>query len=151
LKPLENTMRKLLISIDGHSAARMQSAVSQAIGIYRQDPVDVHLLSVQPAVSGHVAMFFDAGELSDIQHQSAHEELAPAMALLDLSGVPYTISVVVGRNAESIARRARELGCDRIVIGRDDTEGLAGRIFGSLVGQVRQLVGGSGDCQVLGS
>mgnify|MGYP003382110900 CR=1 FL=1 len=144
-------MRKLLISIDGHSAARMQSAITEAIGIYRQDPVDVFLLSVQPAVSGHVAMFFDAGELYEIQQQSANEELAPAMALLDLAGVPYTSSVVVGRHAESIARRARELGCDRIVIGRDDSEGFAGRIFGGLVGQVRHLVGVTGDCQVLGS
>lgn len=144
-------MRKLLISIDGHSAARMQSAVSEAIAIYRQDPVEVHLLSVQPAVSGHVAMFFDSAELGEIQNLAAQEELAPARTLLERAAIPFTSNVMVGRNAESIARRARELGCDRIVIGRDDSEGFAGRMFGSLVSQVRQLVSVSGDCQVLGS
>ena len=77
--------------------------------------------------------------------------VAPAEALLATAGIPYTSSVLVGRKAETIARRARELGCDRIVMGQEAGVGLAERIFGSLAGQVRQLVGGASDCQVLGS
>ncbi len=145
-------MRQLLIPIDGaSSAARVKSAVAETITIYRREPVGVHLLSVQPAVTSHVAMFFKGGELHEIQRQAGAEELAPAEALLRAAGVPYTSGVVVGRKAETIARRARELGCDRIVMGREVGDGFAERIFGSLAGQVRQLVDGASGCQVLGS
>lgn len=144
-------MRKLLIPIDGSSAARMKSAVAQAVAIYRQEPVEVHLLRVQPVVSGHVAMFFPGGELTDIQQQQGMEELAPAKAMLDLAGVPCQARVVVGRSAETIARIARETGCDRIVMGQENGTSFAERLFGSLAGQVRQIMGGRDDCQVLGS
>ncbi len=145
-------MRNILIPIDGgSSAARVKSAVAEAIAIYRREPVEIHLLSVQASVTSHVAMFFKGGELYEIQRLAGTEELAPAEALLATAGIPYTSSVLVGRKAETIARRARELGCDRIVMGQEAGVGLAERIFGSLAGQVRQLVGGASDCQVLGS
>jgi nucleotide-binding universal stress UspA family protein len=145
-------MRKLLIPIDsGSSAARVKSAVAEAIAIYRREPVDIHLLSVQASVTSHVAMFFKSGELGQIQQQAGTEELAPAQAMLATAGVPHSSSVVVGRKAETIAKVARARGCDRIVMGQEAGAGLAGRIFGSLAGQVRQLVGGTSDCQVLGS
>ncbi len=142
-------MRKLLVSIDGHSAARTQSAVAQAVAIYLQEPVDIHLLNVQAAVTGHVAMFFDAAELCDIQQQQGEEELAPALAMLAGASVPSTTHIVIGRSASSIARQAKELGCDRIIIGRDDGHSFANKVFGNLVSQVQHLVGVTGNCQVL--
>ncbi len=144
-------MRKLLVSIDGHSPARTQSAVAQAIAIYLQEPVEIHLLNVQPVVSGHVAMFFHGAELGDIHQQSAGEELAPARAMLAAASVPCKSLVVIGRHAASIAAQANKLGCDRIIIGRDDDELLVSKMFGSLVSQVQQIVGVAGNCQVLGS
>ena len=144
-------MRKLLVSIDGQSVARMQSAVTQAMTLYSQEPVDIHLLNVQPGVSRHVAMFFDTAELCDIQPAARQELLAPAGALLAAAGIPCSTSTVVGRNAPSIAAQAQRLGCDRIVIGRDDGESLAYRMFGNLIGQVQHIVGVTGNCQVLGS
>lgn len=144
-------MRKLLISIDGRSAARTRSTVAEAITLYQQEPVAIHLLSVQPAVSGHVAMLFTGSELHDIQHAAGAEDLEPAQALLDIAGIPWQASVMVGRSAETIARSARELGCDRILMGRESGENFVGKLLGSVAAQVRQLVGGTGDCQVLGS
>ena len=138
-------MRKLLVSIDGQSAARMQSAVAQAIGIYSKESVDIHLLNVQPGVSGHVAMFFEAAELREIHDTAAQEALAPA------AGITCSTSTVIGRNAPSIAMQAQRLGCDRIIIGRDDGESLVNRMFGNLISQVQQIVGATGNCQVLGS
>jgi nucleotide-binding universal stress UspA family protein len=145
-------MRNVLIPIDAGNRARTMAAVAAVVRIYRQEPVGVHLLSVQPAVSGHVAMFFGEGELTQLQLNAGAEDLGPAQALLKTSGVPFTSLVRVGRSAETIARTARELGCDRIVLGPDGEASFAGKIFGSLAQQVRQLVGaGSSDCQVIGS
>lgn len=143
-------MRNLLLPIDDN-AARTRTAVAEALGICAQEPVHIHLLSVQPRVSSHVAMFFNAGELQQTQLDAGAEDLALARALLDASGVSYTATVKVGRSAETIARVARELGCDRIVMGRDDSGGLTGKIFGSLAQQVRHLLSGASDCQVIGS
>ena len=142
-------MRNLLLPIDA-DAGRTRAAVAEALGICAQEPVHIHLLSVQPLLSSHVAMFFGEGELQQTQLEAGAEDLAPARALLDASGVSYTATVKIGRSAETIARVARELGCDRIVMGRED-QGLAGKIFGSLAQQVRHLLSGASDCQVIGS
>lgn len=143
-------MPKLLVPVDGNQA-RMRSAIAEAIAICSKEPAGVHLLNVQPALSSHVAMFFGNGELNQIQHEAGLEELAPARALLDNAGVAYTWSVVVGRSAETIAGAARSLGCDKIVMGRDGQGGFAGKMFGSLAEQVRHIVAGGSDCQVIGS
>ena len=144
-------MRKILIPVEAGNPARSRAAVAEAIGIYGKDPVTVHLLSVQPAVSGHVAMFFGGGELHQLQNAAGAEDLACAQAQLAAAGVPHESSVRIGRSAETIARTARELGCDRILMGQDRAGSLAARMFGSLPQQVRQIVSGSGDCQVIGS
>ena len=143
-------MRNLLLPIDG-DATRARAAVAEALRICGQEPVRIHLLSVQPAVSSHVAMFFGDGELHQIQLDAGTEDLAPARALLDASGVTYTATVKTGRSAETIARVARELACDRIVMGQESGGSLAGKIFGSLAQQVRHLLSGASDCQVIGS
>ncbi len=145
-------MHKILVAVDASDRAAMKAAVAEAVRIYAQGPVDVHLLNVQPAVSGHVAMFFDQRELHELQHAAGAEDLAPAQALLRSSNVPCISTVRVGRCAETIARTARELGCDRIVLGRDDAAAtsLVGRMFGSLGQQVRQLTV-SGNCRVIGA
>ena len=145
-------MRNVLIPIDAGNRARTMAAVAEVVRIYRQEPVGVHLLSVQPAVSGHVAMFFGEGELTQLQLNAGAEDLGPAQTLMKTAGVPFTSLVRVGRGAETIATTARELRCDRIVLGPEGDAGFAGKIFGSLAQQVRQLLGaGSGDCQVIGS
>ena len=78
------------------------------------------------------------------------EELQAAQRLLDAAGVPYASTVKVGRTADTIVATARDLGCDHIVFG-DDAPGLAGRLFGSLAQQVRNLLGARADLQVIGS
>lgn len=143
-------MRKLLLPIDG-TPTRLKAAVAEVIRICSLEPVAVHLLSVQPGVSSHVAMFFAKGELQQMQHEAGTEDLAPAQAMLDAAGITTTSSVIVGRRAETIARVARELGCDRIIMGQESGGGFAGRIFGSLAEQVRGIVSGGSDCQVIGS
>jgi nucleotide-binding universal stress UspA family protein len=144
-------MRKLLLPVDSLSPSRTAAAVAEAVRICRQEPnVGVHLLSVQPVYSSHVAMFFGKGELHRLEEEAGLEELQPAKAQLEAAGVPFTASVMIGRSAETIARAARELGCDRIVMGSAGGSG-SGKVFGSLAGQVRHIMSGAADCQVIGS
>jgi len=142
--------RRILVPIDPTEPDRTRSAIEQVVRICRHEPAAVRLLRVQPAVSGHVAMFFDAEELRELQQSAGAEELQFAQNLLAMSGVSCSSTVVIGRSAETIVAAARDFGCDRIVFGREEPS-LAGRIFGSLAQQVRQLLGASGDLQVIGS
>ncbi|MDQ0570645.1 nucleotide-binding universal stress UspA family protein [Variovorax paradoxus] len=142
--------RRILVPIDPTEPARTRSAVDQVVRICQREPAAVRLLRVQPAVSGHVAMFFDAQELRELQQSTGAEELQFAQNLLAVAGISCTTTVAIGRSAETIVAAARDFGCDRIVFGRDEPS-LAGRIFGSLAQQVRQLLGASGDHQVIGS
>lgn len=142
-------MRHLLLPIDPSDEPRTRSAVTEAIRIYREEPVAVHLVRVQPRVSSHVAMFFGTRELQQLQQAAGTEDLQFAQGLLDAAAVPCTSTVLVGRSAETIARAARDLGCDRIVFGQEGPS-LASRVFGSLAQQVRHLVD-AGPVQVIGS
>lgn len=142
-------MRQVLVPVDPATPERTRAAVAEVVAMYRQDPVQVRLLRVQPRLTSHVAMFFGRQELHDLQLRSGAEDLQFAQALLDAAGVPYTSTVLVGRSAETIAQAARDAGCVRVVFGSADT-GLAGKVFGSLAQQVRHLLG-SGEVQVSGS
>lgn len=143
-------MTRILVPIDPEEPARTRSAIEQVVRMRRSDRVTIRLLRVQPKVSGHVAMLFNPRELLELQLEAGAEDLQYAQGLLDLAGVSYASTVLVGRTAETIAMAARDYGCDRIVFGRDEPS-LAGRIFGSLAQQVRQHLGASGDPQVIGS
>jgi len=143
-------MTRILVPIDPDQPARTRSAIEQVLRMHRTERVSIRLLRVQPKVSGHVAMLFDPRELLELQLSAGAEDLDYAQKLLDLAGVPYTSTVLVGRTAETIAMAARDYGCGRIVFGSDEPS-LAGTIFGSLAQQVRQLLSANGDPQVISS
>lgn len=143
-------MTKLLVPIHG-SPDRWRAALEEATEIHRRENASIHLLSVQPKVSGHVAMYFGRGELQHIQRTAGLEDLQPAQAFLQAAGVPCTSSVMVGRSAETIARAAREFGCERIIMGRDGEPPSGGTLFGSVAEQVRHILSPGNDCQVIGS
>lgn len=143
-------MKSILLPVDPTQPARTRSAIDEVVRIWREEPVTIRLLRVQPKVSGHVAMFFEPHELRELQREAGTEELQFAQAILDAAGVPYISTVRIGRCADTIVAAARDLGCDRIVFGPAETS-LAGRLFGSLAHQVRQILGTSADLQVIGS
>lgn len=143
-------MKHILVPIDATQPARMRSAIEEVIRLHREEPVHVQLLSVQPRVSGHVAMFFDAQELHALQIDAGTEDLQPAHRLLAAAGVPHACVVRIGRSADTIVATAHDLHCSRIVFG-GGPGGAAGWLFGSLAQQVRMLLGGHADLQVIGS
>lgn len=143
-------MKKVLVPIEAHDGARMEAAVAEAISMYREEPMELHLLNVQGAIPGYVAKFFKANELREIQVRIGNEELAAAQALLDAAGVPYSTHVIIGRSAETIVGVAGELNCDRIVMGGAGGDGIVGKLFGTMASQVRQRVGVAGNCKVIG-
>jgi nucleotide-binding universal stress UspA family protein len=134
---------QVLLPVDGNGA-RTQRALAEAIRIHRQEEVPVFLLSVQPLVSPLVASYFGHAELERLQQDAGLEELAPARAIVEAAGVWHRTVVRVGRRAETIANTARELGCDRIILGA-----AGGGVFGSMAQQVGHLLAGSRRCRII--
>lgn len=148
---MEPGVNKLLVPVDGNDPERTRAAVARAIKLCGPRACEVHLLSVQPPVSDHVASFFPKGELRQIQQRAGTEELEGARALLRVANVPFTSSVWVGSRAETIAAAARRFGCSTIVMGDALAAGsFAERVFGSAAQQVQRLLAAQG-CRVVGS
>jgi nucleotide-binding universal stress UspA family protein len=144
-------MKTILIPMRPRSPERTRSALEAAIRIHGTERAHVYLLSVQPQLTSHVAMYFQPGVLTQTLLDAGSEELQVGRDMLDAAGVPYTALVRIGRSAETIADVAREFQCDRILLGEEGRPGVAERVFGSVAAQVRGLLAGPNGCEVIGS
>lgn len=109
-------MSTLLLPCDGSSTALI--AVRHAIAAFRCGEVQlVHLMNVQPHFSLNVALHVDAALRADFQRERAKEALAEARLLLDAAGVPYAEHFEVGDKVQRICEAARQLRCDRVLVG----------------------------------
>ncbi len=144
-------MAKVLVPVQPDQQAKTRAAVAAAIRLHQREHVAVHLLSVQSKVNGHVATYFSAEELQQLQQKMGREDLLEARRLLDAANVPYTTSIAVGRRVETIALTANEYGCRRILLGSGIETDMIGKVFGSLADQLRRMMAGVGSVEVIGS
>lgn len=123
-------MKTVLVPIDG-SECSLQ-AVHYLIGARAGDrrPA-LHLLNVQPAMTGDVRQFVARSDISEYQRAKSDEALRSARDLLDRAGIAYESHLEVGHAAECIVRCAEALGCDHIVMGTHGRSALADLLAGS--------------------
>ncbi|MEO8079343.1 MAG: universal stress protein [Caldimonas sp.] len=126
----------MLLAVDGSEDS--QKAVRQVIGMHPGEgsttKVELHLVNVQPPVSGGVSAFVDGESVQRFHKERGEAALTPARKLLDAAGWHYTVHDPVGDPATTIAALATELGCELIVMG---TRGL-GAGAAVLMGSVAQ-------------
>jgi nucleotide-binding universal stress UspA family protein len=120
---------RVLVPSDGSQASL--AAVRRAARLARERPgLELHLLNVQPPVSGDVATFVGGGTVRAYHKEEGAEELKAARAILDEAGVAYEYHVAIGRAGETIAGYARERQCDEIVMGTSGAGGVK-RLLGT--------------------
>jgi nucleotide-binding universal stress UspA family protein len=125
---------RILVPSDGSEASL--AAVRRAAQIARERPgIELHLLNVQPPVSGDVATFVGGGNVRAYHKEQGAEQLKAARAILDEAGLSYECHVAVGRAGETIAGYARERQCDEIVMGTSGAGGVK-RLLGSTAADV---------------
>ncbi|HEX2727807.1 MAG TPA: universal stress protein [Beijerinckiaceae bacterium] len=123
-------MLKALVPVDGSNNS--MCAVRHVIKLVQdREPLEIHLLNVQPPFHGDVTSFVAKEDVEGFHLDEAHKALHRACELLNEAAVHYTKHVYVGHAAEVIAEVAKELGCDKVIMG---THGY---------GTVRQLMMGS--------
>lgn len=132
---MSGDLSKVLVPVDGSPVA--ERAVRHAIAVAKAGQVrDLHLLNVQPPLSGDVAEFIDKPTRDDYHRDEAEKALAGARRLLAEAGVPFKEHIGVGRPGSSIVAFTRKLGCGQVVIG---THGL-GVAMRFVLGSVAQDV-----------
>ena len=138
-------MSSVLLPVDGSENA-MRAVEAACRQLAHRQPVMVHLLNVQPPNHSGVVKEYLSQDLIDKFHQADGETaLRSACARLDTVGIAYASHVEVGDVAQTIARYARELGCEQVIMG---TRGLgtggvgafSGLLMGSIATKVLHLV-----------
>ncbi|MEW5786598.1 MAG: universal stress protein [Pseudomonadota bacterium] len=133
-------MQKVLIPIDGSPGSERAVRHVVALGCL-SCPLDVHLLHVQPPVSGwEVKHFLRDTEIESMQAALAEEATQAARTILDEAKLTYTLHHEVGEVAETIAAFSEKCGCDQIVMGTRGMGSLEGLLLGSISTKVLHLV-----------
>lgn len=136
-------MLKLLVPVDGSDSANR--AVDHLINklAWYKDGVEVHLLNVQhPLPYGQrVESVLGHEQIRQYHHDEGMTALKTAMQKLDAAKVKYQHHIGVGDEAETIARYARETGCDQIVMGTRGMGAVSNLLLGSVATKVIHLAG----------
>lgn len=120
-----------IIPVDGSLPS--QHAVQYVVDAIKSgQQADVHLLNVQPPMSGSVSHAVGKETVDSYHREEAEKALSPAKALLDSSGIPYKLHISVGDPGDVVAAYVDKLHCSQIVMG---SRGL-GATFGLMLGSV---------------
>lgn len=132
-------MFRLLVPVDGSETSnRAVDHLLKKIRWYKE-PIELHLLNVQHALSGDVATFIDYEQLKKYHQEQGLKALGSVRATLDAAKVPYTFHIEVGDPAPVIVQYAKEKHCDQIFIGSRGLGSIAGMLLGSVTIKVIHL------------
>lgn len=130
-------MRRILVALDGsESSLRALDHAARQAGA--MPATRLHVLAVQPPVRvyGEVQVYAGEDRMRELAAQQTMTSLTAARERLAGVAVDAEFEELEGDPAETIARRAAELGCEGIVMG---THG-RGRLTHLVMGSVAQSV-----------
>lgn len=130
-------MRRILVAIDGSDAAlrALDYAVTQA----RCEPAaELHVLNVQPTLSNYTMpeIYVTQERIREVAAARARAILEAAAQRLQTQGCRFELEQVEGDPAETIARRASELGCESITMGTHGLTSIGILFMGSVAQKV---------------
>ena len=130
-------MRRILVAIDGSETAlrALDFAVRQA----RLAPAaELHVLNTQPTLSNYTAaeIYVTAERIHEVATERARAILSAAAERLRAAGCRFELEQLEGDPAETIARRATELGCESITMGTHGLTSLGILLLGSVAQKV---------------
>lgn len=132
-------MLKILIAVDGSNSS--DHAIQHAINLAQSGTqIELHLINVQPALTGDVAAFVGQEALASFHQERGQEESRSARDKLDNAKIAYDLHIEVGAIAEKIAQCAEQLKIDQIIMGSRGMGSIGNLILGSVATKVIHLV-----------
>lgn len=132
-------MLKLLVPVDGsENSLRLARYLVKWLGRLAE-PVELHLLNVQPPLHGEVGMFLSREQMRDYHHDEGIKALQAVRDTFDAAGIVYTFHISVGDPPVLIVRFAHDQQCDQIVMGTRGLGQFASLLLGSVATKVIQL------------
>ena len=132
---------KILLAVDGsqNSLHAVEFLIEHARW-YREAP-QVELVTVHLPVPKlpHMGKVVGRRELQRYYAEEGRANLARAARRLKAGGIDFTQRVLVGTIAETIARHAKEAGCELILIGTRGLTATAGALLGSTATKVLHI------------
>jgi YjbE family integral membrane protein len=134
-------VQRVLLAVDGSDSASVAVQRWLAIRADLRDPtgLELHLLNVQPSLSGDVSTFIDGKTREDYHRERADAATATARQALDAAGQVYRLHQQIGDPAQVIASMAESLNADLIVMGTRGLGAHAGAWAGSVAQRVVEL------------
>lgn len=132
----QQTPMNWLIPVDGSEVSL--KPVDWLIA-HREDWVALpalHLLNVQPPLTGDASRFINTDQLRDYHREEGLNALAEAERRLKAAGITPQLHVSVGDSAATIVDFAASRACDQILIGTRGHTGLGGTLLGSVASKV---------------
>ena len=132
-------MMKVLVPVDGSSHS--QRVIRYLVGrVRRGESLDIHVLNVQePIDSLEMRRFKLPQEIKRMQRKQGDDRLRAACTRLDDAGIRYKVHSVIGPVAATIARTAKQLHCEMIIMGTRGMTPLASLVLGSVATKVIHL------------
>jgi nucleotide-binding universal stress UspA family protein len=132
-------MRRILVPVDGSEHAL--EAVRHVVALIRDgERSEVHLVNVQPPLTGDVAAFVSQRAIHDFHLDEGRRDTQAACALLDRAEIPYAVHVFVGHAAAVIAECAHDLNCNLVVMGTHGFGSIAQLLLGSVSRETIHLI-----------
>jgi nucleotide-binding universal stress UspA family protein len=139
INPGHNIMMNILIPVDG--SKNSDDAVRYTMRLLRSGTrAQLHLINVQPGLSGDVTAFVAADTIADFHQERSRVESQSACALLDADKTPYRLHTAVGPIAEKIAQCVRQHAIDQVVMGSRGMGSIGNLLLGSVATKVIHLV-----------
>lgn len=134
-------MARILIAVDGssHSAKVAKAAIRQAAAC--KQPPELHLIYVHLPVPTLGGLIKPIGHeaLQRYYREEGEDALRSAKRLLDGAKLACTMHIMVGPIAESLAREAKKLKCDMIIMGTHGMGAVSGMLLGSVAAKTVHL------------
>jgi nucleotide-binding universal stress UspA family protein len=133
-------MHKILVPVDGSESALR--AVHHATSLAKEiRGASIHLINVheEPVLYGEIAVYVPREKMETLLREHSEAILSGATAIVQASGVEHTSEALIGKIAPTIAKHAKKLGCDGIVMGTHGTTGITSVLMGSVSSRVVHL------------
>jgi nucleotide-binding universal stress UspA family protein len=131
---------KIFVPFDGSGCALR--ALQHALQLARQIPdCSLHVAHAheEPLIYGEIAVYVTREKMEKLQREQSEAVLSRAEPVLESADVPYEKEILVGPVAQVLAERARELGCDAIVMGSHGLTALGNVFMGSIATKIVHL------------